>query len=283
MALLPTITTIKSHLERRGWLKQSTSRLESDPRDPDDPTDPSDPGDPQVEGDSTVDNDHIGPLAVKLLDINQQLNQSIEREVTAHANRRTQVQTCNTSLKELARVAGHARTSITFRASQESFSPGLSVMFGLRNERPYSGSRNWLLIAADLIRGDAAAVAEKHEPMALPSAKDLAALLAKAEQACKLSDDADQELQQAQEELRGVSDEVGELALDTAAYLRYSLRRFDKSEQRRIMRKFGFTFKGSASEEEPEIVPTAEPEPVEPETEPESELPLEEPQATQAD
>ncbi len=52
---------------------------------------------------------------------------------------------------------------------------------------------------------------------------------------------------------------MGDLALDTVAYLRYSLRRFPKPEQRRIMRKFGFVFRDINTvldEEEPEFIQT---------------------------
>lgn len=57
----------------------------------------------------------------------------------------------------------------------------------------------------------------------------------------------------AQEELRTVRTQVADLALDTAAYLRYTLRSKPKSEQRRLMRSFGFTFKGGVATDEPEL------------------------------
>jgi len=223
------------------WLKQCTSRVRE--------------GGADVTG-------LIGPLIPRVVQASLAWQKAVDEEIRTKAEQRSAADQCRQAMKNLAQVAGHARKKVTYRARRESFSPGLSLEFGLQFARPaYACSPDWLEIAATLIRADEVVASEGHARMAQPNAMELRKLLAQAEASRSRSDTANHALYKAQEQRRQVRTEVTDLILDVSAYLRYVLRGKPKPEQRRHMRGFGFYFtSGTAVEEraepsEPDVVP----------------------------
>lgn len=101
---------------------------------------------------------------------------------------------------------------------------------------------DWLVIAADVVRGDADAVAAGYPPMANPSAAEVAAVLAAAQIEAGEADSADRKLDQAQEAIALLRGEADQWVRDIMAELRFVLRRKSSASQRRIMRTYGATF-----------------------------------------
>jgi len=276
------VKTVRSKFKRRGWLKQCISRIAWERQGG------SGPQEPELEGQSSAEETSVKQAAagaqppgfegdVRVAKLEEQALEPVEqylpaglmnlltevedrwvlvleKETLVHGVRRGAVQDRNEAISALSRETSHARTVFEYLSSREDFSPVLRDLIGLRNERPKSStSREWMLLAADFIKGDEAMVAAGFPAMKQPSADELDALLFKAEAACKKSDDANLNLQKVQEELREISEEVQHIFLDVAAYLRYSLRRKSTSVRQRIMRTFGYNFTdvGTTDEVEP--------------------------------
>ena len=100
----------------------------------------------------------------------------------------------------------------------------------------------WLGIAADVVKGDAEAVADGYPPMANPSAADVAAVLATAKTEAGEADIADDVFDQAQETVATLRVEADQWVGDIMAELRFVLRRKPTDSQRRVMRTYGATF-----------------------------------------
>lgn len=105
-----------------------------------------------------------------------------------------------------------------------------------------SRQTEWLVIAADVVRGDAEAVADGYPPMANPSAAEVAAVLASAQAEAGEADIADRTFDQAQEDIAMLRVEADQWVRDIMAELRFVLRRKSPESQRRIMRTYGATF-----------------------------------------
>jgi len=238
----------RSQLAISNWLKQCTSRVRK--------------GGDDLTG-------LIGPLIPRVAQTSLAWQETVDEEIRTKAEQRTAADQYRQVMKNLAQVAGHARKKVIYRARRESFSPGLSLEFGLQFARPaYACSPDWLEIAATLIRADEVAASEGQARMAQPNAMELRKLLTQAEASLARSDTANHALYKAQEQRRQVRTEVTDLILDVAAYLRYVLRGKPKPEQHRHMRGFGFYFTGCATavEEraepsEPDLVPPQSQEP----------------------
>jgi len=101
---------------------------------------------------------------------------------------------------------------------------------------------DWLGIAADVVKGDAEAVADGYPPMANPSAADITVVLETAQAEAGEADIADDVFDQAQETVATLRVEADQWISDIMAELRFVLRRKPTASQRRVMRTFGATF-----------------------------------------
>ena len=100
----------------------------------------------------------------------------------------------------------------------------------------------WLILAADVIRGDGEAVAAGYPAMSNPSAQEVEEILTVAQTEAGQADAADRIFDQAQETLADLRVRADRLIEDVMAELRFTLRRKDAPGQRRIMRTYGATF-----------------------------------------
>lgn len=100
----------------------------------------------------------------------------------------------------------------------------------------------WLATAANIINGDAEAVAAGYPAMSNPSALELTAVLTTAQTEVGEADAADRSFDQAQEALADLRVQADQMLADVMAELRFTLRRKDAASQRRIMRTYGATF-----------------------------------------
>ncbi len=107
-------------------------------------------------------------------------------------------------------------------------------------ETPHPTAQDaWLPIAADVVSGDAEAVAAGFPPMSNPSAAELQAVLDMALTEAGEADAADRIFDQAQAAVAGLRGEIDQMIDDVMSELRFTLRREDKPSQRRIMRTYG--------------------------------------------
>ncbi len=106
----------------------------------------------------------------------------------------------------------------------------------------------WLTLAAQVVKGDADAVAAGFPKMTNPSAAELNRVLKAAQSE---SDDvamADRAYGTAQESIAALRAQADELVAEVMAELRFNLRKKDASTQRRIMRTYGAIFSYLAGE-----------------------------------
>lgn len=185
----------------------------------------------------------LEPLVPEIRKIYESINEVISEEKQAHGERRSSVIFCNEKITRLSQHVGQARSMINYRMKTGVIGAEMGDIYGLRLDRPVGYSRMWLTLATELIDGDQVAVAEGYPPLSEPNIELLRVALKEAKDACACLDEAELRLQQVQQKLRELRYEQGEIILDVSAYLRYKLRRFAPSERRRIMRKYGFSFR----------------------------------------
>lgn len=137
------------------------------------------------------------------------------------------------------------------RVNREELPTSLLQYYGL----PLSGllpkttsAATIIPLAEAVVAGDAQAVEAGYEPMLNPSAAELQAkvILAKSE-----VDDifgADRLVNFNEEELATLRSKVDEAVREVVAELRFFLRRRDELNQRRIMRRYGVTFRSDKEE-----------------------------------
>jgi len=105
-----------------------------------------------------------------------------------------------------------------------------------------TSQEQWLTLAAQVVKGDADAVAAGYPAMINPSAAELQAVL---DAARSESDDvamADRAYDKAQEAIAALRAQADELISEMMAETRYLLRKKDAAGQRRIQRTYGATF-----------------------------------------
>ncbi len=111
-----------------------------------------------------------------------------------------------------------------------------------------TSQEQWLTLAAQVVKGDADAVAAGYPAMINPSAAELQAVL---DAARSESDDvamADRAYDAAQEAVEALRDQADEWISEVMAELRFNLRKRDAPSQRRIMRTYGATYSYLAGE-----------------------------------
>ena len=101
----------------------------------------------------------------------------------------------------------------------------------------------WLALAAQVVQGDADAVAAGHPAMVNPSAARLQAVLAATMTEAEDVAMADRAYDEAQEAVAALRPRADELIEDVMAELRFNLRKKDPPSQRRIMRTYGARFR----------------------------------------
>ncbi|MFO7683403.1 MAG: hypothetical protein R6X34_25495 [Chloroflexota bacterium] len=118
----------------------------------------------------------------------------------------------------------------------------------------------WLATAANVVRGDAEAVAAGYPAMSNPSAAEITAVLATARLEAEEVHTADRTYDVAQAQLAGLRAKADQMIADIVAELRYTLRREDAPSQRRIMRSYGATYTYLQGEpQDPDDQPVVEP------------------------
>jgi hypothetical protein len=100
----------------------------------------------------------------------------------------------------------------------------------------------WLATAAEVVAGDAEAVAAGYPAMTNPSAAELQAVLTAAQQEADEVAPADRAHDEAQEAVADLRPQADELIQDVVDELRFNLRKRDAPSQRRIMRTYGASF-----------------------------------------
>ncbi len=101
----------------------------------------------------------------------------------------------------------------------------------------------WLALAAQVVQGDADAVAAGYPPALDPSAADLAAVLESTRAEVKDVAMADRAYDEAQKAVAALRPQADELITDVVAELRFTLRKQEASNQRRTMRTYGAHFR----------------------------------------
>jgi len=100
----------------------------------------------------------------------------------------------------------------------------------------------WLATAAEVIAGDAQAVAAGYPAMVNPSAAELQTVLTAAQQEADEVAPADRAYDEAQEAVAALRPQADELIQEVVDELRFNLRKHDAPSQRRIMRTYGASF-----------------------------------------
>ncbi|MBC8384830.1 MAG: hypothetical protein H8E57_04865 [Candidatus Cloacimonetes bacterium] len=103
-------------------------------------------------------------------------------------------------------------------------------------------NKEWLSIAEKQIKGNERAVANGYPAMSNPSAGEVQDALTIALSQYSDVAMADREYDLAQERLAELRKTVDELLKEVFLQLKFNLRHFDKSSQRRVMRTYGFKF-----------------------------------------
>lgn len=140
----------------------------------------------------------------------------------------------------------HFWSSARNKAMRENYPAAYLTYFGL----PLSGlspqtnpSPSLLPLFDTIIEGEAEAVAAGYEPVANPSVEELLAIKTVAEKEVSDVSVADKELDTYTSEFAAIRDLVDKQARDIVLELRFLLRDEDEPSQRRIMRKYGVTFR----------------------------------------
>ncbi len=122
---------------------------------------------------------------------------------------------------------------------------------------PYPTTQaEWLLLADQVVAGDAAAVALGHPAAVCPSAAELATVLERAQAESGDVAMADRAYDAAQKTVQALRPQADRLIAEVMAELRFNLRGEDASSRRRIMRTYGANFRHSAGKQaEPDAAP----------------------------
>ncbi len=115
----------------------------------------------------------------------------------------------------------------------------------------------WLKTAADMIEGDARAVADGFPTMLNPSATEMQEALDKAKDEFDDFAMADREHDQAQAAVAALRPQADEFINEVYDQLTFALRKMDNPSQRRVIRTYGYKYEYSPGEppEEPPVKP----------------------------
>jgi hypothetical protein len=147
------------------------------------------------------------------------------------------------------------------RVYRLKLSTALLAYYGLAQDGtvPKSTSETgWLDFAAQIVKGDADAVAAGYPPMINPSAAEVAAQLVMARAEAGQVGGTDRVYDQAQEAVAALRPEADTLIQEIADQLRFNLRKKDEPSQRRIMRSYGahFTYASGETPDPEEVAAT---------------------------
>ncbi|MCA9874771.1 MAG: hypothetical protein KC441_13970 [Anaerolineales bacterium] len=159
--------------------------------------------------------------------------------------RSAQVRQRNEAARELAVYVRDFWQTVRRRARRLRQPPEVLIFYGLPLDGRLPNPRRpdeLLTIAANVVRGDAHAVAAGFPAMSNPSAEELTAVLTIAEAAAAEAAAADRAYDQSQESVAACRAQADRLITDVMAELRFMLRRLDAPSQRRIMRTYGASF-----------------------------------------
>lgn len=137
----------------------------------------------------------------------QDFCKAISQTQTRQAVYRGTVATKNRALRTLAQYSLHFMNALKRRARREGYPVDVLQHYYLRSRRqtPHNHeSRQWLVIAEDLIRGDIWARQYGYRPIAEPTAEALSAKLVLAQRACNAFFNAERELLIAQRSLKSL-------------------------------------------------------------------------------
>lgn len=135
------------------------------------------------------------------------------------------------------------------RVNRENLPTSVLKYYGL----PLSGilpstnaSSTMLSIAETAIAGDAQAVAAGFKPMSNPSAEELRTVVDIAKKELEDVSGADLAVDNSEKALSDLREQADYAIREVVAELRFFLRQEDESNQRRIMRNYGLTFKSES-------------------------------------
>ncbi len=178
--------------------------------------------------------------------------QAIQAEMTASYaelgietnEKREVIADLNTTVRDFFEVL--RRRKIRMKLPDEIF-----TLYGLSlNGRNPKLTQQSDLIATSysIVIGDANAVAAGYAPMLNPSAKEVAALMEKAQTELGAVGSADHQYNKLQKRLQVLRKPANELIREISAQLRFALRNNSRSNQRRIMRQYGFEYRQTKAE-----------------------------------
>lgn len=107
---------------------------------------------------------------------------------------------------------------------------------------------NLLVVSDSIVIGDANAVKDGYAPMLNPSAEEVATLMKKAQEKLEAVGFADLQYNKHQKRLQVLRKPANKLIQEIAAQLRFALRSNTHSNQRRIMRYYGFEYRHTNAE-----------------------------------
>ena len=129
--------------------------------------------------------------------------------------------------------------------ARRKLAPALLAYYGLAQDGSVPKSAtdtSWLDFGAQIVKGEADAVAAGYPAMSNPSAADVAAQLTLAQAEFNQVGGTDRAYDTAQETVAALRVTVDEMIQEIMAQLRFSLRKKDEASQRRIMRSYGAKF-----------------------------------------
>lgn len=153
--------------------------------------------------------------------------------------------------------------------ARKKLSTALLAYYGLGQDGgvPRSAAEtSWLDFGANIVKGDAEAIAAGYPAMSNPSAVEIADLLARAQLEANQVGGTDRALDTAQETVSLMRPEVDALIHEVMEQLRYTLRKKDEPSQRRIMRTYGakFSYLPGETPDPEDAGGTPDPKPLEP-------------------
>ncbi len=120
---------------------------------------------------------------------------------------------------------------------------------------PTLSTINDVLTQAELlVEGDAAAVSAGYEALCNPTAAQMASLLSQAQAESADIPAVERELDTVQDEVEALRSQAVELSRDLADQLNFRLRKLEAPDRRRIIRRYGFSYRYAEGEPQEDIL-----------------------------
>ncbi len=230
-----------------------------------------------------------GLLPGKLNRKAEQLNTNLKAALTTNTDTLARigklVTQCRSHQTQISRITRLFWSALVLRTEVMDHSRETLKIYGLsiNGARPRINTlAKWLETAEALVRSEERAVARGYPPMVNPGIDTLNSVLTGAREAAKSLEEARLAYQENLQTLNGLRKEVATLFRSTLHYFKYALADLDPVQARQVMRSYGFTFQGGATDDGGQA---ETPEPIKTSTEPvttlkqelpsESELPAE--------